>query len=133
MATAALSGRQDGLPPTERLISPPRIDARPEPVQSRPEALELVQALSELAGVPPDGGGLEDALLAWVMPRPRHPETLRQARLAPLLGTAADMVSRNARLAPDIARLGSAALAQELRAQQQLAARRADLSLRDAP
>jgi hypothetical protein len=97
------------------------------------ESLDLVQALSDLAGAAPDGGGLEDALLAWVMPRPRQPETLLQARLAPLLGAAADMVSRNARLAPDIAHLGSAALAQELRAQRQLAARRADLSLRDAP
>jgi hypothetical protein len=133
LATEPLSGRQDGLPATERLLRPAQIDARPEPVQNRAEALDLVQALAEFAGATPERGGLEDALLAWVMPRPRHPETLRQARLAPLLGTAADMVARNAALAPDIARLGSAALAQELRAQRQLAARRADLSLRDAP
>jgi hypothetical protein len=135
MATEPLSGRQEGLPATERLFRPPALDARPEPVRGQAEALDLVQALSELSGASAglEGGGLEDALLAWVMPRPRNPETLMQARLVPLLGTAADLVSRSARIAPDIARLGSAALEQELRAQRHLAERRANLSLRDAP
>ena len=132
MATEPLAGRQDALPATDRVFRPPQLDARPEPVRGQAEPLDLVQALAELgSGAGHEAGGLEDALLAWVMPRPRNPETLMQARLVPLLGTAADMVSRSSRIAPDIARLGSAALEQELRGQRQLAERRASLSLQD--
>jgi hypothetical protein len=71
--------------------------------------------------------GLSGTLMSWLMPRPRNPDTLSQARIVPLLGGAADMISGSAKLAPEIARLGALALEQELRMQRSIAERRATL------
>lgn len=101
--------------------------------------LDPVQALAEMGEeqiAPEEVTGLADQLLAWLMPTPRNPDTLTQARIVPLLGLAADMLGRAANADPDtgtepmpsdISRLGIAALEQELRLQRALADRRATL------
>ena len=92
----------------------------------------MVQALRELSDQP--GGqpqSIADGLLDWLTPRLRHADTLTQARIVPLLGIAADLIARGAQMTPDIVRLGSVALEQELRMQRTLADRRAALTLND--
>lgn len=89
--------------------------------------VDPVTALAELAdqalhGLP--APCLADQLLAYVMPRPRSPETLKPAHIAPLLGLAADALSRRSAEASDVVHLGSLALEQELRQHQALAERR---------
>ncbi len=93
------------------------------------DGVDIVQALADL-GADPQGlteKGLADALLAWLSPRPRNPDTLTQSRIVPLLGAAADLLARSAQAAPDIVSLGSVALEQELRTHRTLADRRATL------
>jgi len=115
-------------------LSLPRITARK--FGSDPfGGLDPVQALAEMGEeqrAPEDVGGLADQLLAWLMPRPRNPDTLTQARIVPLLGLAADMLARasaaeSGEMPSNISHLGIAALEQELRMQRALADRRATL------
>ena len=91
--------------------------------------LDVVHALAALGTDPPElaENELADALLAWLAPRPRNPDTLAQPRIVPLLGLAADLLARGAQTSPDIVSLGSAALEQELRMHRILADRRATL------
>lgn len=90
--------------------------------------IDPIQALIEL-GEAPDfpSAGLADQLLAWIAPRPRNPATLTQSRIVPLLGVAADLLSRASNTSGEIVGLGATALAQELRMQRALADRRATL------
>jgi len=110
-----------------------RIPAREtDPARRIPDRtgdIDPIQALVELgevvdARIP---GGLADQLLAWIAPRPRNPATLTQSRIVPLLGVAADLLTRGANASGDIVGLGATALAQELRMQRALAERRATL------
>lgn len=93
------------------------------------DGIDPVQALIELgeAGEFAEAGGLADQLLAWIAPRPRNPATLTQSRIVPLLGVAADLLSRASDASGEIVGLGTTALAQELRMQRALADRRATL------
>jgi hypothetical protein len=101
-----------------------RVDPPPE----GPEEIDPVQALIELGEAPESApGGLADQLFAWIAPRPRNPATLTQSRIVPLLGVAADLLSKAADTSGDIVGLGATALAQELRMQRALADRRATL------
>ncbi len=89
---------------------------------------DALTALEELAGgVTLPSGGLADQLLAFVAPRPRHPDTLSAPRIVPLLGAAAALLERGAAGSDDLASLGMAALGQELRQHRDLAERRATL------
>jgi hypothetical protein len=90
--------------------------------------IDPIQALVELGEAPdPPSAGLADQLLAWIAPRPRNPATLTQSRIVPLLGIAADLLSRASNTSGEIVGLGATALAQELRMQRALADRRATL------
>ncbi len=90
--------------------------------------VDALAALEELAGgATRPSGGLADQLLAFVTPRPRHPDTLRAPRIVPLLGAAASLLERGAAGSDDLAALGTAALGQELRQHRELAERRATL------
>lgn len=123
--------RDVSLPGSAAVWGTRRVD-RPSAERSGPSAapLDVVEALSGLADEPvPTEGGIAEALLTWLTPRLRNPDTLTQARIVPLLGMAADMISHSADISPDIARLGALALEQELRTQRALAERRAGLSL----
>jgi hypothetical protein len=105
-------------------------DPRPvEAIPDRAEAIDAVQALLELAGEqqPAQPLSLSEQLLAWLAPQPRNPSTLTQSRIVPLLGVAADMLSRASDPSGEIVGLGTTALAQELRMQRALADRRATL------
>jgi hypothetical protein len=90
--------------------------------------IDPIQALLEL-GEASDfpSASLADQLLAWIAPRPRNPATLTQSRIVPLLGIAADMLTRSSNANGEIVGLGATALAQELRMQRALADRRATL------
>lgn len=94
-----------------------------------PVPLDLVEQLNELQHATPslESNGLADALLDWLTPRPSHPQTLTQGRIAPLLGAAADLLVRSATAMPDIVGIGAKALEQELREQRALAHRRSTL------
>lgn len=121
--------------PPERLRAAGRVSggrlAPSTPLCTRDE-VEPVDALSELEALAEgrvtrlSDNGLADRLLAWVAPRPRHPDTLEPARIVPLLGMAAELLS-SAAGEGDLASLGAAALAQELRQHRDLAERRATL------
>ncbi len=97
------------------------------------EGIDIVQALADLGGDPQDPAekGLANALLTWLSPRLRNPDTLTQSRIIPLLCAAADLLARSVQASPDIVSLGSAALEQELRTHRTLADRRATLIARD--
>ena len=92
------------------------------------DELDPVAALAEMtlpASVQP--AALADQLLAFIAPAPVNPSILSPSRLVPLLGAAADLLTRYGSENDDIVRLGSAALEQELRAHAALADRRATL------
>ena len=89
--------------------------------------VDALAALEELAEGATSSGGLADQLLAFVAPRPRHPDTLSAPRIVPLLGAAANLLERGAAGSDDLASLGTAALGQELRQHKELAERRATL------
>ena len=131
MVTTPLGGDDVQLPQTGGVWSVRRPDApqsrRAEPI---PPPIDVLDALAELADqAPPADGGIAEAMLAWLMPKPRHADTLTQSRMAPLLGIAADLVAHGTQMSPDIAKLGAMALEQELRMQRAVAERRAALTL----
>ncbi len=106
-----------------------RIEARHAAAADTAEPIDIVNALASMND---DSDGLEEeglsgALMTWLMPRPRNPDTLTQTRIVPLLGAAADMLAHSTRMAPEIAQLGARALEQELRTQRDIAERRATL------
>ncbi len=130
MATEPLNSGGGRIPTGDGVwrIPPPELRA-PDPAAPVVDGLDVVQALADLGADPPalTERGLADALLSWLAPRPRNPETLTQPRIVPLLGVAADLLARGAQTSPDIVSLGSAALEQELRMHRTLADRRATL------
>jgi hypothetical protein len=132
MPTPPLDSNQDGIAATDGAW---HIERRRLPAVQRsgtqPEDVDLVAELGGLGAEPGDleALGLADNLIAWLAPRLRTPDTLTQARIVPLLGAAADLLSRSAQVSPDIARLGARALEQELRMQAAIAERRATLVL----
>jgi hypothetical protein len=130
MATEPLGNGTGQTPGDSQVSSIPPATARPvEAVPDRTQAIDAVQALLELAGEqqPAQPASLAEQLLAWLAPQPRNPSTLTQSRIVPLLGVAADMLSRASDPSGEIVGLGTTALAQELRMQRALADRRATL------
>jgi hypothetical protein len=127
MATEPLHDSAGRIPGGEMVGRVRRPEARsPEPVVAAAQPLDIIQALGELQDSPDLAAmGLADALLAWLTPRPRNPGLLAQARIAPLLGLAIDMLRHHRQANPDVAGLGASALEQELRTQRTLAERRA--------
>ena len=134
MATDPLGNDSARIPPDGtvwRIPAPQTPSADRVAPRSGPEGageIDPIQALIEL-GEAPDfpNASLADQLLAWIAPRPRNPATLTQSRIVPLLGIAADMLSRSSNANGEIVGLGATALAQELRMQRALADRRATL------
>lgn len=131
MATTPLGGDNVTLPQTGGVWSVRRAEVpRGGRAEAPPPPLDVLDALAELGDSAPQAdGGIAEAMLAWLMPRPRHADTLTQARMAPLLGVAAEMIAHSTQMSPDIAKLGAMALEQELRMQRAVAERRAALTL----
>jgi hypothetical protein len=130
MATEPLNNDAARVPAEGAVWRVPASEPRPtDRIPQGPEEIDPVQALIELGetGEFAGAGGLADQLLAWIAPRPRNPATLTQSRIVPLLGVAADMLSRASDASGEIVGLGATALAQELRMQRALADRRATL------
>ncbi len=131
MAGTTLQADTASLPPAGTTWRVQPAETLPVDAATRPaDQLDIVQALAELSTAPGgEADSIADGLLQWLTPRLRHADTLTQARIVPLLGIAADLIARGTQMTPDIARLGSVALEQELRMQRALADRRAALTL----
>jgi hypothetical protein len=130
MATEPLQNDAARIQPDGAVWRVPNADARPvDRIPDGAGEIDPIQALIELgeSGDQTPAGGLAEQLLSWIAPRPRNPTTLTQSRIVPLLGVAADLLSRASNTSGEIVGLGTTALAQELRMQRALADRRATL------